>query len=105
MSGYVAIINENVRLDGSLSFSGDTKIGGVITGTIVCSGDLVITETAKVFADIKAKSVKLSGIVKGDIKATHLVEMRKPARFEGAVSTPSLSVENGVIFHGKSSID
>ena len=63
MSGYVAIINENVRLDGSLSFSGDTKIGGVITGTIVCSGDLVITETAKVFADIKAKTVKLSGIV------------------------------------------
>ena len=76
-----------------------------ILGTINDKKPKSSTETAKIFADIKAKSVKLSGIVKGDIKATHLVEMRKPARFEGAVSTPSLSVENGVIFHGKSSID
>ena len=36
----------------------------------------------------------------GNIKATSRVEIRKPARFEGTITSPSLIVEEGVIVHG-----
>ena len=97
-----AIINEGARFEGALFFSGDAKISGTVTGTIVCNGRLQISETAIVHADLKVNQLQLSGVLSGDIKATSSVEMIKPARFEGVVVTPSLSVESGVIFHGKS---
>ena len=42
----------------------------------------------------------ISGTVKGDMRASSRVEIIKPARFEGTITTPSLIVEEGVIFHG-----
>lgn len=97
-----AIINEGARLDGSLYFSGDVKISGTITGTIVCKGKISVTETGNIQADIKTSEIVIAGIVSGDIVATGSVKMVQPARYEGVVQTPSLSVDSGVIFHGKS---
>jgi cytoskeletal protein CcmA (bactofilin family) len=97
-----AIINEGARLDGSLYFSGDVKISGTITGTIVCKGLISVTETGNLQADIKTNEIHIAGVVTGDIIASNSVKMVKPARYEGVVKTPSLSVESGVIFHGKS---
>ena len=51
-------------------------------------------------ADINANVILISGTVKGNIKASSRVEIIKPARFEGTITTPSLIVEEGVIFHG-----
>ena len=97
-----AVINEGARLDGSLFFSGDAKISGTVTGTIVCKGKLTVTESANIHADIKAESIEIAGILIGDITATSSISMVVPARYEGIVNTPSLSVESGVIFHGRS---
>lgn len=44
-----------------------------------------------------AQSAVASGAT---IKASSRVEIRRPARFEGTVTSPSLIVEEGVIFHG-----
>ena len=97
-----AIINEGARLDGSLYFAGDVKISGTVTGTIVCKGKISVTETGNLQADIKTNEIEIAGLVSGDIVAVSNVKMLKPARYEGVVKTPSLSVESGVIFHGKS---
>ncbi len=36
--------------------------------------------------------ILITGTVKGNIKATSRVEIRKPARFEGTITSPSLIV-------------
>jgi cytoskeletal protein CcmA (bactofilin family) len=51
-------------------------------------------------ADISANIIIIAGSVKGNVKASSRVEILKPARFEGVITTPSLIVEEGVIFHG-----
>ncbi|MFW5887595.1 MAG: polymer-forming cytoskeletal protein, partial [Bacteriovoracia bacterium] len=68
--------------------------------SIFSNDTLIISEGAIVNADIHANVILISGTVKGNIKANSRVEIRKPARFEGTITVPSLIVEEGVIFHG-----
>lgn len=95
-----AIIEEGCRFEGNLSFNGVVRIAGNVTGSIFSNDTLIISEGAIINADINANVILMSGTVKGNIKATSRVEIRKPARFEGSIMSPSLIVEEGVIFHG-----
>jgi cytoskeletal protein CcmA (bactofilin family) len=95
-----AIIEEGCRFEGNLSFNGIVRISGIVTGSIFSNDTLIISEGAVINADINANIILISGAVKGNIKATSRVEIRRPARFEGTVTSPSLIVEEGVIFHG-----
>lgn len=95
-----AIIEEGCKFEGNLSFSGLVRIAGIVSGSIYSNDTLIISEGAIINADINANIVVISGSVKGNIKASSRVEIRKPARFEGSIVSPSLVVEEGVIFHG-----
>lgn len=95
-----AIIEEGCKFEGNLSFSGVVRIAGVVSGSVYSNDTLIISEGAVINADINANVVIISGSVKGNIKASSRVEIRRPARFEGTVISPSLIVEEGVIFHG-----
>ncbi len=95
-----AIIEEGCRFEGNLSFNGVVRIAGIVTGSIFSNDTLIISEGAVINADINANVILMSGTVKGNVKATSRVEIRKPARFEGSIMSPSLIVEEGVIFHG-----
>ncbi len=95
-----AIIEEGCKFEGNLSFSGIVRIAGVVNGSVFSNDTLIISEGAIINADINANVVIISGSVKGNVKASSRVEIRRPARFEGTVVSPSLVVEEGVIFHG-----
>lgn len=95
-----AIIEEGCKFEGNLSFNGIARISGIIDGSIFSNDTVIINECAIVNADINANIIIISGTVRGNIKAVSRVEIIKPARFEGTIVTPSLIVEEGVIFHG-----
>lgn len=95
-----AIIEEGCRFEGNLSFNGVARIAGIVQGSIFSNDTLIVSEGAVVNADISAHVILISGTVKGEIKASSRVEIRRPARFEGTISAPSIIVEEGVIFHG-----
>jgi len=99
-SDICAIIEEGCKFEGNLSFSGVVRIAGVVNGSVFSNDTLIISEGAVINADINANVVIISGSVKGNVKASSRVEIRRPARFEGTVIAPSLVVEEGVIFHG-----
>ncbi len=99
-NNMAAIIEEGCKLEGNLSFNGVARIAGEVSGTIFSNNTVVVSEAAVVNADIVADIIIISGVVKGNIRATSRVEIVKPARFEGQITTPSLVVEDGVIFHG-----
>lgn len=95
-----AIIEEGCKFEGNLSFNGVARIAGTVNGSVFSNDTLVISEGAVINADINANVILISGTVKGNIKASSRVEIRRPARFEGTIMAPSLIVEEGVIFHG-----
>jgi cytoskeletal protein CcmA (bactofilin family) len=99
-NNVAAIIEEGCRFEGNLTFNGVVRIAGVINGSIFSNDTVIISEQAVINADVNADVILISGNVKGNLKATSRVEIRRPARFEGTVTSPSLIVEEGVIFHG-----
>ena len=99
-SDISAVIEEGCKFEGNLSFNGVARISGIINGSIFSNDTVIISEGAVINADISANIILISGTVKGNISASSCVEIIKPARFEGTITTPSLIVEEGVIFHG-----
>lgn len=95
-----AIIEEGCKFEGNLSFNGVARIAGLVNGSIFSNDTVIVSEGAIINADINANVILISGTVKGNIRASSRVEIIKPARFEGTITTPSLIVEEGVIFHG-----
>lgn len=95
-----AVIEEGCKFEGNLSFNGVARIAGIVTGRIFSTDTVIISEGATINADINANIILISGTVKGNINASSRVEILKPARFEGTITTPSLIVDEGVIFHG-----
>jgi cytoskeletal protein CcmA (bactofilin family) len=101
-SAITGIIEPGCELEGKLSFLGAVRISGVFRGEIYTPDTLIIGEGARVQAQIQAGTVIISGEVSGEIQARYRVEIHKPAIFRGDIHTPSLSVEDGVIFEGRS---
>ncbi len=101
-SAITGIIEPGCEFEGKLSFLGAVRISGTFRGEIYTPDTLVIGEGARVQARIQAGTVIISGEVSGQIRAQYRVEIQKPAIFRGDIHTPSLRVEDGVIFEGSS---
>src|SRR5689334_9303034 len=97
-----AVIDHGCEFQGKLCFQGTVRIGGTFRGEIYTPDTLIIGEGAKVDAEIDAGTIIISGEVNGSLKAKHRVEIHRPAIFRGDILTPSLSVDEGVIFEGSS---
>ena len=90
-SHICAIIEEGCRFEGNLSFNGVVRIAGTVTGSIFSNDTLIVSEGAIINADINANVILISGTVKGNIKATSRVEIKKPRRYFRSTGSSKLS--------------
>lgn len=97
-----AVIDHGCEFEGKLCFHGTVRIGGTFRGEIYTPDTLIIGEGARVDGQIDAGTIIISGEVNGSLKAKHRIEIHRPAIFRGDIVTPSLSVDEGVIFEGSS---
>lgn len=97
-----ALLDQGASFDGRLTFEGTVRIGGNFKGEIFTNDTLVINPGAQVEAQIEADTVIISGAVRGNIFARRKVVMHPPATFRGTVTSPSLQIEEGVVFEGAS---
>jgi cytoskeletal protein CcmA (bactofilin family) len=101
--GHVtAILDRGASFDGKLTFEGTVQIGGAFKGEIFTKDILIINQGAFVQAQIEADTVIISGHVEGNLFARRRVIMHPPAVFKGTVTTPSLRIDEGVVFEGAS---
>ena len=96
------VIERGCEFEGKLCFRGTFRINGFFKGQILTPDTLIVGEGARVEGEIDAGVVILSGEVLGEVRAKHRVEIHEPAVFKGNILTPSLSVDEGVIFEGSS---
>lgn len=95
-----ALIDQGASFEGQLTFEGTVRIAGKFKGEIFTKDTLVIDAGAEVEAQVEADVVIISGHLKGNIFARRRVQMFPPAVFKGTVTTPSLKIEEGVVFEG-----
>lgn len=101
VSGFLGAQTE---FTGKLAFSGVVHLDGSFQGEIISRGTLVVGSESVVQAQIYSSILKIAGEVRGDLTATEKIELYPPARVYGNIRTPSLVVEEGVIFEGTCSM-
>ncbi len=94
------ILGESSAFEGKLTFEGTVRIDGRFKGEIRTQGTLIIGQSAELEADIKAATVVVHGLLRGDVTASESLTIQAPARVYGNLSTPTLTVERGAFFEG-----
>jgi cytoskeletal protein CcmA (bactofilin family) len=95
-----AFLGEGTSFKGTLTFEGTVRIDGRLEGEIFTKDTLVVGEGAQVHAAIHAGVVVISGTVHGNITAERKIEIHASGRLFGNIGTPSLVIEEGVVFEG-----
>ncbi len=96
-----AFLGPGSRFEGKLSFDEMVRLDGIYSGEISSSDTLIVGESAEIEGSINVGALVLSGHFKGDIKATTMVELRAPAQVTGSIETPSLKIDEKVLFNGE----
>lgn len=99
-----AYLGKGSRVTGKLNFEGTVRVDGQVEGEIAAQDTLIVGEGAIINAQISGNSVVIKGRVTGDITARKRVEIRAPGKLFGNVTTPSLIIQEGVIFEGHCSM-
>ncbi|MCS6838440.1 MAG: polymer-forming cytoskeletal protein [Bdellovibrionaceae bacterium] len=99
-----SLLAEGVKIEGKLIYQGVLKVAGIFEGDIYSSDTLIVLPTALVRANIEADQVLIAGKVEGNIFAKTRVEIYSSGYLKGTIQTPVLSIEEGGVFEGASSM-
>ena len=95
-----AIVGTNTEFEGILHYNGTIRIDGKVEGEIHTDGILLIGKDAVIRATVSAGTIVSCGRIFGNVTATESVKLLAPAVLKGSVTTPQLSMEEGVCFKG-----
>lgn len=93
-------IGPNTHIKGDIQGDGGLRIDGVVEGTVEITGNLVITESAKVRAEIKANNISIAGAVQGNVSANR-VEVLDTGRVWGDMTIKALLINEGAYLRGQ----
>src|SRR5258705_12855596 len=96
------LLGRGAAFEGKLTFDGTVRIDGRFKGEVFSDDTLVIGEGAHVEAEIDIGEVIVQGTVVGNIKAKRSIEIHAPGRVKGDLHTPTLQIDKGVLFEGRS---
>ncbi|MFH1729685.1 MAG: polymer-forming cytoskeletal protein [Pseudomonadota bacterium] len=103
-SSINALLGKGSEFEGKLVFEGTVRIDGDFKGQIESNANLIIGENACVKAEITVNNIIISGEVEGNIHSKGKCEIHAPGKVVGNIKTPSLIIEEGVIFDGTCSM-
>ncbi len=104
-NGEVTIVGAGARLEGNVVSAGSLRIDGQVKGQINADGDVSLSPQSQVEADIRAENVNVGGRFKGNIIVKNKAQLARGGRIDGNITSKTLVVEEGGIFHGQSIMD
>ena len=96
------LLGKGTTFEGKLTFEGTVRVDGKLKSEVFSDDVLIIGEGAYVEAEIDIGEVIIQGTVVGNIKAKRSIEIHGPGRVKGDLHTPSLQIDKGVLFEGRS---
>ena len=92
-------IAQGTIIDGDLKSEGDFRIEGVINGTLITNGKVVIGTTGLVEGSLSCNNADIEGKIKGKLVVLETLSLRASANVYGDVQTGKLAVEPGATFN------
>lgn len=95
-----AFLGKGTEFKGVLSFSGTIRVDGKVEGEIVSKDTLIAGDEASLQGEIAIGTLISSGKIAGNITASQKVHILAPGVIQGNIITPTLIIEEGVLFDG-----
>ena len=96
----LSFIGANVRLEGSLRFTGKVFVEGEFKGKIHGVGNLEIAEEGRVEGEVHAKDMESSGQTKGSIYVENRIEFKAGCSHQGDIAAPKIQIDPQARFEG-----
>jgi cytoskeletal protein CcmA (bactofilin family) len=93
-------IGPTANITGDLQCDGIVRIDGIYQGSIKTVSNVIISETARVDAQIVAENVSVSGQVKGSIVAKSRLEILSTGKVWADATVTSFLLDDGGKLHG-----
>jgi len=101
MSNSETIIAHGVRVEGDFVGNGSIVIDGELTGSVQTTESLHIGETAKINAEITARTAVIAGEIKGNMRITERLELLESCRVNGDINAQVISMAPGAVVNGR----
>jgi len=101
----VTIVGAGARLEGNVVSAGSLRIDGQVKGQINADGEVTLSSQSQVEADIRAQNVSVAGRFTGNIVVKDKAHLARGGRIDGNITSKTLVVEEGGVFHGQSIMD
>lgn len=98
-----SLIGSNTSFKGEIDTKGTLRVDGIVEGNI-CADWVVIGEKGHIKGDILARGIIIGGRVDGNIKSKEIVELKNKGQIFGDISSSKLTIAEGAIFDGRSSM-
>ena len=95
-----SIVGEGTIFRGELNLNGLLRIDGDFSGTIRTTGKVLIGKSGRAECTIRANTVVVGGVVRGNIYADDKVIVLSTGMMIGNIHSPRLIAEEGVILNG-----
>lgn len=101
-----AMIGASINIKGEVSGDENLLIEGKVEGSVnLGAHEVCIGPAGRVDADVVAKTIKIEGEVKGDIRGTEKVVIAKSGNVRGNIIAPRVTLEDGAKFKGSIDMD
>lgn len=97
----VSIIGQGTKIKGEITSQGTIRIEGAVEGQVNSGDTIVVQETGQVKADLIGGQVVISGEVHGNVFAHERLEITAQGKVVGDITSPRISIAEGVLFEGK----
>lgn len=98
------VVGPSVNVEGDFASEGNIIIKGTVSGSVHTSRFLSVEQGAKIMANVRAGTAKISGEVKGNLKIRETIELTSTAKILGDIECRVLTVEPGALLFGKISM-
>ncbi|MGH9656613.1 MAG: bactofilin family protein [Bryobacteraceae bacterium] len=98
----LAVIGKAMVIQGQIFSRESLHIDGEVTGKIdLPDCRLTVGRTGKMAADVVAREIEVLGSVRGDLRASKKITIRKGGNLIGDLKTPGIVIEEGAYFKGR----
>lgn len=98
------VIGPSVMVKGNLNSTGNIIIEGILKGGIKTAGEVFVGDKAQITADIEAKTARIGGEIRGNLKINEVLYISSTAKIFGDIECVSMAVELGAVINGKLSM-
>ncbi len=88
---------------GDIITKGTVRIDGTVEGNVQADW-VVLGEKANIKGNVSARGVVVGGRVEGNLRVGEICEIKNKGEIYGEIVTPKLTVAEGAVFDGKSTM-